>query len=215
MSEAEKRRNQEHKEINSEVAAWLCPDGGWPLTRVLRLVSSWRPSSWTRWRGSPRGIPPPATWWTTASAPQMSRNWQLAKGIFHWLFHNDVRYSFSQAPALARCREQAAVLGATHRLMQKYLSKYKPLVCRTSGREDQHRSAGQEDGWSAAEAALRVLGILLGEVRAGCSHMWIMVEIFRPGHGAPRDKSHKENLIKMLHFHDNAEKVRIRRSSLC
>ena len=27
-----------------------------------------------------------------------------------------------QAPALARCREQAAVLGATHRLMQKYLS---------------------------------------------------------------------------------------------
>ena len=56
---------------------------GWPLTRVLRLVSSWRPSSWTRWRGSPRGIPPPATWWTTASAPQMSRNWQLAKGILY------------------------------------------------------------------------------------------------------------------------------------
>ena len=83
MSEAEKRRNQEHKEINSEVAAWLCPDGGWPLTRVLRLVSSWRPSSWTRWRGSPRGIPPPATWWTTASAPQMSRNWQQAKGTMH------------------------------------------------------------------------------------------------------------------------------------
>ena len=55
-------------------------------------------------------------------------------------------YPLIQAPALARCREQAAVLGATHRLMQKYLSKYKPLVCRTSGREDQHRSAGQEDG---------------------------------------------------------------------
>ena len=54
-----------------------------------------------------------------------------------------------------------------------------------------------------------------GGGEAGCRHMWIMVEIFRPGHGAPRDKSHKENLIKMLHFHDNAEKVRIRRSSLC
>ena len=47
-------------------------------------------------------------------------------------------------------------------------------------------------------------------MRAGCSQIqWIMVQIFRPGHGAPRDKSHKENLIKMLHFHDNAEKVRI------
>ena len=29
----------------------------------------------------------------------------------------------------------------------------------------------------------------------------------RPGHGAPRDKSHKENLIKMLHFGDAVEKV--------
>ena len=29
----------------------------------------------------------------------------------------------------------------------------------------------------------------------------------RPGHGAPRDKSHKENLIKMLHFPENTEKV--------
>ena len=31
-------------------------------------------------------------------------------------------YPCIQAPALARCGEQAAVLGATHRLMQKYLS---------------------------------------------------------------------------------------------
>jgi len=29
----------------------------------------------------------------------------------------------------------------------------------------------------------------------------------RPGNGAPRDKSHKENLIKMLHFGDAVEKV--------
>ena len=29
----------------------------------------------------------------------------------------------------------------------------------------------------------------------------------RPGNGAPRDKSHKENLIKMLHFPENTEKV--------
>ena len=29
----------------------------------------------------------------------------------------------------------------------------------------------------------------------------------RPGNGAPRDKSHKENLIKMLHFSENTEKV--------
>ena len=31
--------------------------------------------------------------------------------------------------------------------------------------------------------------------------------LFRPGNGAPRDKSQKENLIKMLHFPENTEKV--------
>ena len=35
--------------------------------------------------------------------------------------------------------------------------------------------------------------------------LFIYVSIL--GHGAPRDKSHKENLIKMLHFNDVVEKV--------
>ena len=37
--------------------------------------------------------------------------------------------------------------------------------------------------------------------------IYIKDKIQRPGNGAPRDKSHKENLIKMLHFNDNVEKT--------
>ena len=52
------------------------------------------------------------------------------------------------------------------------------------------------------------LGSHTGEGNHGFFGMVSEILVFcRPGNGAPRDKSHKENLIKMLHFPENTEKV--------